>query len=303
MNNSILVSVIIPCYNQAQYLDETLQSVLNQTYKNWECLIINDGSLDYTEEIAKKWAEKDARFVYLKKDNGGLSSARNLGLKNAKGNYIQFLDSDDYISSTKFELSLKAFATSVDNNLKVVVSNFKMFTDDIKNTSAPYCNLNGELINFESLLYKWEESFTIPIHCGFFESSLFKGFQFPEHVKAKEDWLMWVALFRKNCKAVFIDEPLAFYRRNPDSMTMTKDLLPDFLKAYEYFRNFLTEDEFHQLSLVLISRFYKKSSYFIKKHNDIKNSNRYRTGNMIKKVLRRLHILNLAKSILRLIKT
>ncbi|WP_374360648.1 glycosyltransferase family 2 protein, partial [Cloacibacterium sp.] len=74
-----LISVVVPCYNQAQYLDECLQSVLNQTYQDWECIIVNDGSPDHTEEIAKNWVEKDTRFIYLSKENGGLSSARNAG--------------------------------------------------------------------------------------------------------------------------------------------------------------------------------------------------------------------------------
>jgi glycosyltransferase involved in cell wall biosynthesis len=74
------ISVIVPCYNQAIYLDECLQSVLDQTHENWECIIVNDGSTDHTEETAKKWTEKDARFIYIYKKNGGLSSARNAGL-------------------------------------------------------------------------------------------------------------------------------------------------------------------------------------------------------------------------------
>ena len=85
---SFLVSIIVPCYNQAQYLPETLQSVLDQTYTNWECIIVNDGSPDATEAVAQEWCEKDHRFIYLKKENGGLSSARNAGLKIAKGDYI-----------------------------------------------------------------------------------------------------------------------------------------------------------------------------------------------------------------------
>ena len=94
-----LISVIVPCYNQAQYLDECLQSVLNQIYTDWECIIVNDGSPDHTEEVAKKWLEKDSRFRYIYKETGGLSSARNAGIKIAKGEWIQFLDCDDFISS------------------------------------------------------------------------------------------------------------------------------------------------------------------------------------------------------------
>ena len=104
-----LISVIVPCYNQAQFLDECLQSVLDQTYQNWECIIVNDGSPDHTEEIAKNWVEKDARFRYLSKENGGLSSARNAGIEIAKGEWILPLDADDKIGERYLELAEKEF--------------------------------------------------------------------------------------------------------------------------------------------------------------------------------------------------
>lgn len=92
-----LVSVIIPCYKQAQYLDEALQSVFNQTYANWECIIVNDGSPDNTAEVANWWLEKDRRFRYLIQENAGLSSARNSGIDYATGEFILPLDADDKI--------------------------------------------------------------------------------------------------------------------------------------------------------------------------------------------------------------
>lgn len=290
-----LVSIIVPCYNQAQFLDEALQSVLAQTYTNWECIIVNDGSPDNTEELAEKWVSKDSRFIYLKKKNGGLSSARNTGLEVAKGDYIQFLDSDDFLDKTKLELSLRHLNLSKSKGFKVAISNFRMFVDDPLSTSAPYCNLNEQLFHFESLLYQWEESFTIPIHCGFFDVLLFKSFRFPENLKAKEDWIMWVNLFYKDCEAVFIDEPLALYRINPDSMTKTKDMLPDFMKACIYFSNYLQENEFKKLSLLLISRYYKSNQDFKSRLMTTKNSNTYQTGLMIKKVLKGIGALRLFK--------
>ena len=71
MKNVTLISVVIPAYNTESFLDETLESVLSQTYENWECIIVNDGSTDNTESIAKKWCEKDARFRYFYKENSG----------------------------------------------------------------------------------------------------------------------------------------------------------------------------------------------------------------------------------------
>lgn len=101
--NQLLISIIVPCYNQAQYLDECLQSVLDQTFQDWECIIINDGSPDNTEEVAVKWVEKDLRFKYLSQINKGVSAARNLGIEKAEGRYIQFLDGDDILQCFKLE--------------------------------------------------------------------------------------------------------------------------------------------------------------------------------------------------------
>ncbi|HEU4496898.1 MAG TPA: glycosyltransferase family 2 protein, partial [Flavobacterium sp.] len=92
------MSIIVPCFNQSQYLGEALQSVSEQTYTDWECIIVNDGSPDDTEEVSKEWCEKDARFKYLYKENGGLSSARNAGIAVAGGEYILPLDADDKIA-------------------------------------------------------------------------------------------------------------------------------------------------------------------------------------------------------------
>ncbi len=97
-----LVSIVVPCYNQAHFLDETLQSVLDQSYSNWECIIVNDGSPDNTEDIAKQWCNKDYRFTYLYKENGGLCSARNAGISISKGEFILPLDSDDIIAPGLF---------------------------------------------------------------------------------------------------------------------------------------------------------------------------------------------------------
>lgn len=87
-----LVTAVIPAYNAERFLDETIRSVLNQTYPRIECVVVNDGSSDATAEIAKSFGD---RIVYLEKENGGVSSARNLGIENARGDFIAFLDADD----------------------------------------------------------------------------------------------------------------------------------------------------------------------------------------------------------------
>jgi len=107
---SPLVSVIVPCYNYGKFLNAALDSVLAQTHKNWECIIIDDGSTDDTAEIANAYAGQDNRFQYIRQQNQGVSAARNTGINRSSGNYIQFLDADDKLSSTKLELQIKQFA-------------------------------------------------------------------------------------------------------------------------------------------------------------------------------------------------
>lgn len=120
---STLISVIVPCYNQAQYMDECLQSVLDQTYQNWECIIVNDGSPDNTEEVALEWTKKDTRFIYLKKENGGVASARNLGIEKANGEWILPLDGDDKIASSYM---LKA-NKKINEGFEIIYSNAQYF--------------------------------------------------------------------------------------------------------------------------------------------------------------------------------
>ena len=95
-----LISVIVPIYNVEKYLRTCLNSLLEQTYENFEVLMINDGSTDSSATICQEYAERDSRFVYFEKENGGLASARNFGIDHSKGMYISFIDSDDWVVET-----------------------------------------------------------------------------------------------------------------------------------------------------------------------------------------------------------
>ena len=113
MENKITVSIIVPCFNQGDYLNDALQSIVNQSYTDWECIIINDGSNDDTEKVAKNWVKKDNRFRYFYTNNQGVSNARNLGIQSSKGNYIQFLDSDDILEKEKIKHQVKVLNENV----------------------------------------------------------------------------------------------------------------------------------------------------------------------------------------------
>ena len=109
-----LVSIITPCYNQAQYLSEALDSVLRQTFANWECIIVNDCSSDNTEEVAMSYCNKDARFRYCPLDhNQGLCTARNNGIGMSSGKYILPLDADDIIADCYLEEAVKNIVSNI----------------------------------------------------------------------------------------------------------------------------------------------------------------------------------------------
>jgi glycosyltransferase involved in cell wall biosynthesis len=118
-----LVSIIVPMYNVEKYLDRCLTSIKNQSYSNIEVLLINDGSTDDTEKIAKQYAETDKRFVYFFKSNGGLGSARNAGLDRATGDFVAFVDSDDFISEDFVKILMNAF----DDDTDVTIGDFAFY--------------------------------------------------------------------------------------------------------------------------------------------------------------------------------
>lgn len=281
--NTSLVSIIVPSYNQSHYMDEALQSVLDQTYTYWECIIINDGSTDHTEEIALAWCKKDDRFIYIKKENGGLSSARNYGMEAAKGNYIQFLDSDDILDNRKLELSLSQLDFEENKEKNITITNFRMFNDNLTDSSAPYCVLKAQLFNLSSVLYKWESVFSIPIHCGLFDIDLFKGFRFPEELKAKEDWIMWLYLFQKDPNVCFIDKPLVYYRSHQKSMTNdAKHMLENHMKAILYLRTMIPETDYIDFLLFDLQQKYSQTTKLRTMVYNYQNSATYRIAQKIK---------------------
>lgn len=127
MENQALISVIIPVYNVEAYLRECIDSVLNQTYKNFEIILVNDGSTDSSGEICDEYVEKDDRITVIHQKNSGPSKTRNTGLENANGKYIYFLDSDDYIENNALELLVN---TAESNDADLVFFDAHSFSDD-----------------------------------------------------------------------------------------------------------------------------------------------------------------------------
>jgi glycosyltransferase involved in cell wall biosynthesis len=222
-----LVSIIVPCYNQAQYLPDALNSILAQTFTNWECIIVNDGSLDNTEEVALKWIAKDERFIYLKKENGGAGSARNMGLNNSKGYFIQFLDADDYIDPEKLEIQTNAIANTQIYALSICDYLTSVETDLLK-PHPYYVTPKFRSTNYLSeLISNWGTELSIPIHCFLFKRSLFENenIYFLETLPNNEDWECWMNIFKLKPEIKYIDLKLATYRIQNKGTTSNRKLM------------------------------------------------------------------------------
>ncbi|WP_289663007.1 glycosyltransferase family 2 protein [Flavobacterium panacagri] len=199
-----LISIIVPCFNRANYLSESLQSVIDQTYTNWECIIVNDGSQDETEEIAKKWCDLDSRFLYYSKENGGASSARNFGISKSSGIYILPLDSDDIIEVSYLEKALNVF--ELDETIKLVYCRASYFGAKqgewiLSPYSFPEILIDNMI--FISSLFKKQDF----IEAGQYNETLKSGL---------EDWDLWIRLLSPNGKVHKIPEILFYYRKHTE---------------------------------------------------------------------------------------
>jgi|SRR5690606_26717867 len=207
----IKISVIVPCYNQAQFLDEALQSVFNQTETDWECIIVNDGSTDESKSIAENWAKKDKRFKCFNQNNSGLCSARNFGIKKAQGEFILPLDADDKLGKDYLKLGLDAFEN--DNGLRVVYSLAEKFGEETGLWKLPDFNLyNLSRMNmiFCSAIFRksdWEQ-------VNGYDNNMIYGW---------EDWEFWIALLKNGGKVRQLDIVGFYYRVKSESMLKSID--------------------------------------------------------------------------------
>ncbi|NLD47933.1 MAG: glycosyltransferase family 2 protein [Clostridiaceae bacterium] len=222
-----LVSVIVPCYNQARYLPEALQSVLNQTYDKWECFIINDGSSDNTEEAALKWVNKDTRFKYIKISHSGPSASRNVALKIVSGEFLQLLDADDVIDPRKFEIQIKSLADTPKYSLSICDYFSSSEYDLLKQHNRYLTPRFKSSEHIFELISDWQTKLSIPPHCFLIKSSLFRDKQIflnetlPNHV----DWEFWMNIFKLKPIVKFVDLKLATYRIHDHGICGNKKLM------------------------------------------------------------------------------
>jgi glycosyltransferase involved in cell wall biosynthesis len=202
-----LVSIIVPCYNQANYLNDALESVLNQSYPNWECIIINDGSEDNTEELCSLWIKKNKRFKYLFQENSGLSAARNYGIQNAKGEYILPLDADDMVGRNYIFSAIKSFKE--EPKLKIVYAEVEKCGKESGLLIVPDFSLKalarGNMIVCSAIFKKtnWKS-------VGGYDTNLVFGL---------EDWEFWIALLKNGGEVKKLPVIGIYYRIKKSSMS------------------------------------------------------------------------------------
>ena len=230
-----LISLIVPIYNVENYLWSCLDSIAKQTYSNIEVLLVNDGSPDGSAAICQEFVARDSRFRYIEKENGGLSDARNVGIARAKGEFLSFVDSDDWIEPTYVE---DLYRAALFNDAEVVVSNYKKFDvkdncywihvfDDYYETHYSGEELIQQLPALERKDFSFTTSWGI-----LFAHRLFDAISFPKG-KTIEDTRINYRLFAESRRLTYIHKALYNYRVGVDSISssITEKLLVDVLEC------------------------------------------------------------------------
>ena len=276
------ISVIIPVYNVEEYLNECMDSILNQSINDIEVICVNDGSTDSSLDILKQYSDKEDRIKIINQENRGLGAARNAGLKNSKGKYIYFIDSDDYIEQDTLE---KLYCSAISNSSDIVLFKFQNVDDahnvqrrgvefkidrifgdiDYSNFSFTYMDVKKHVLNtaFSACLKLYKKEFIDSI-----------DFTFPEGLSF-EDVPVHARVMLEAERISFVNENLYNYRYNPKSITTSSaknfdifkviDMVEDYLLEKGYFDEFENEFVLFKVSQTLTYLNREKSETFFKK--------------------------------------
>ena len=231
MNTKDLISVIIPVYNVEQYLSRCIDSVINQTYKNLEIILIDDGSTDNSGKICDEYATKDKRIKVIHKQNWGVASARNIGLDIAKGEYIGFVDSDDYIEPDMYEI---LYSLLIKNKVKVSCCDYFIFNKKEKKYVPSLDNTINGVLSFNETLN------TNTGHSGcnvnkLYSKNLIENIRFNETLIFGEDYVFMIDIFMKAKKIAFCKDVKYYYYYNTNSVTKRKIFKKEYLKYIEFY--------------------------------------------------------------------
>lgn len=214
-----MISVIIPIYNAEHYLDVCIKSVLNQTYQNIEILLIDDGSIDKSGEICDTYQKLDNRIRVIHKKNEGVSSARNTGIKNSKGTYIAFVDSDDFVDKKYLEV---LYHNILKQKVELSICNFKYKLN--KDYADNKVKLESEKILLDNQLDYFKYSSLFKYVWGkLFKKSFLENISFDTDILMSEDTLFVIEVVKKISVFYYDQQPLYTYRMQPKSATHVRD--------------------------------------------------------------------------------
>lgn len=233
-----LISVIIPVYKVEEYLDKCVSSVIEQTYKNLEIILVDDGSPDNCPKMCDDWAKKDNRIKVIHKKNGGVSSARNIGIKESKGKWITFIDSDDWVETT-FIYDL--YRVSINEKCDIALSGYNR----VVGVNSEEINANGELTKYTPLEFLTnvlnpQTGFGF-CHMKLIRTECIKNVRFDEELKVTEDAFFNLQLVDNINNVCLLNKALYNYRINENSVVKKFDSkYPDkYLKGIKVIKNYL----------------------------------------------------------------
>lgn len=228
-----MVSIVVTTFNYAHYLEETLGSVRDQIFQNWECIVVDGGSTDNTKELMNRIVSGDRRFSYIFRGNMGVSASRNTGIKISRGEFIQFLDGDDLLQKNKISSQLNAFNKKPDAD--IVYSDVRFFDDGKPNILRsslkgnkpddwlPKISGRGEVV----LTYLKKFNFLVT-HSPLIRRSVIDSVRlFDENMQALEDWDFWLRCTENNFYFHFHSEAngLAIVRVHTGSLSGKRELM------------------------------------------------------------------------------
>lgn len=238
-----LISVVIPVYNVQDYLDRCVESIAKQTYENLEVILVDDGSKDGSPKKCDEWAKKDNRITVIHKQNGGVSSARNAGIDKAKGEYISFVDSDDWLESNYFQEMLNILSN---NNVEYITCGYKRVYEDGK---IEEFNNDGSTLVIDSSEYIKEVLNVHPgygfVHMKLVKKEVLNNIRFNESLKVGEDALFNTMICEKIEKVAIYNKPLYNYYFNPESVVRKYDAgyVDKYYKSMEEMKKYLLNKE------------------------------------------------------------
>lgn len=226
-----LVSIIIPTFNRAHLIGETLHSVLAQSYQNWECIVVDDGSVDNTDEVMAEYMAKDARFKYYHRPKdrlAGGNAARNYGFELSKGEYVQWFDSDDLMHPKKLETQINYLEKS---NLSFCVCQklvFEKTIDGILGLKHPLIYSDKPFKDFLMMKIVWMTPSAI------WKKSFLQNFSylFDEELKAAQEWEFQSRILAVESNYIPLDEPLVYIRKHNQSISYSEN---NSLRIWNYF--------------------------------------------------------------------